>query len=165
MSLELLFGSSQVWPPPATRLLSPLMPPSVVQPPQMFNAGVQSGVMNSPPLTEAATGVTAGSLLAAVAVRRGQPLGPTSDQEIEEFIGDALDLLPGSGDIEVRCDGGRTTLTGQVSHKRLKRDAGEIAWAIPSVNDVQNNVTIVPRRRSRPIREAETPVVAGRKQA
>jgi len=78
---------------------------------------------------------------------------------------DALDLLPGSGDIEVRCDGGRTTLTGQVSHKRLKRDAGEIAWAIPSVNDVQNNVTIVPRRRSRPIREAETPVVAGRKQA
>ena len=59
----------------------------------------------------------------------------------------------------------RTTLTGQVSHKRLKRDAGEIAWAIPSVNDVQNNVTIVPRRRSRPIREAETPVVAGRKQA
>ena len=165
MSVELLFGSPQVWPPlaspaiaytqpsfsPASRLLSPLMPPSAVQTPPGFS--------------ETAGGVTAAALLAAVAVRRGQPLGPTSDQEIEDFIGDALDLLPGSGDIEIRSDSGRVTLTGQVSHKRLKRDAGEIAWAIPGVNDVQNNVTIVARRRSRPIREAETPVVAGRKQA
>jgi len=127
------------------------MPPSAVQAPPGFS--------------ETAGGVTAAALLAAVAVRRGQPLGPTSDQEIEDFIGDALDLLPGSSDIEIRCDSGRVTLTGQVSHKRLKRDAGEIAWAIPGVNDVQNNVTIVARRRSRPIREAETPVVAGRKQA
>jgi hypothetical protein len=114
---------------------------------------------------EPAAGISAPALLAAVAVRRGQPLGPTSDQEIEDFISDALDLLPGSGDIEVRCEGGRVTLTGQVSHKRMKRDAGEITWAIPSVNDVQNNVTIVARRRSRPIREAEAPPMAGRKQA
>jgi hypothetical protein len=144
------------------------MPPNVIQSiqsPQPFQAGLQAGVVNPPPIAEAVGGVTVASLLAAVAVRRGQPLGPTSDQEIEEFIGDALDVLPGSGDIEVRCDGGRAILTGQVSHKRLKRDAGEIAWAIPSVTDVQNNVTIVSRRRSRPIREAETPVVAGRKQA
>jgi hypothetical protein len=165
MSLELLFGSPAVWPPAvshaiaytqpsissASRLLSPLMPPSAVQ--------------AAPAFSETAGGVTAAALLAAVAVRRGQPLGPTTDQEIEDFIGDALDLLPGSSDIEIRCDGGRAILTGQVSHKRLKRDAGEIAWAIPGVNDVQNNVTIVARRRSRPIREAETPVVAGRKQA
>jgi osmotically-inducible protein OsmY len=127
------------------------MPPTVVQTPPAFS--------------ETAGGVTVAALLAAVAVRRGQPLGPTSDQEIEDFISDALDLLPGSGDIEVRCDGGRVTLTGQVSHKRLKRDAGEIAWAIPGVNDVQNNVAIVARRRSRPIREADAPVVQGRKQA
>jgi hypothetical protein len=53
-----------------------------------------------------------------------------------------------------------------VSHKRFKRDAGEIAWAIPGVNDVQNNVTIITRRRSRTAgRETETPVVASRKQA
>jgi hypothetical protein len=144
------------------------MPSNVIQSiqsPQPFHAGLQAGVVNPPPIGEPVGSVTAASLLAAVAVRRGQPLGPTSDQEIEEFIGDALDVLPGSADIEIRCDGGRATLTGQVSHKRLKRDAGEIAWAIPSVNDVQNNVTIVPRRRSRPIREAEAPVVAGRKQA
>ena len=115
--------------------------------------------------SEYAGGISPQALLAVVAIRRGQPMGPTTDQEIEDFIGDALDLLPGSSDIEIRCDGGRAILTGQVSHKRLKRDAGEIAWAIPGVNDVQNNVTIVARRRSRPIREAETPVVAGRKQA
>jgi len=178
MSLDLLFGSPQVWPPtiPAIgytqppiapgRVFSPLMPPSALQPP--YNVGLQaamSSVVNPASLSEAAGGVTAAALLAAVAVRRGQPLGPTSDQEIEDFISDALDLLPGSSDIEVRCDGGRATLTGQVSHKRLKRDAGELAWTIPSVNDVQNNVTIVQRRRSRPIREADSPVVAGRKQA
>src|SRR5262245_17052214 len=165
MSLELLFGSPQVWPPvanpaiaytqpsfsPASRLLSPLMPPGAVQTP--------------PALSETAGGVTAAALLAAVAVRRGQPLGPTSDQEIEDFIGDALDLLPGSSDIEIRCDSGRVTVSGQVSHKRLKRDAGEIAWFIPGLTDVQNNVTIVARRRSRSGRETESPIVGSRKQA
>ena len=103
-----------------------------------------------------ATGlVTAPSLLAAVAMRRGQPLGPTNDSEIEEFIYDALDLLTGAGDVDVRCENGRVTLTGSVQHKRTKRDVGEIAWAIPALHDVQNNVSIVSRRRSRTSREAE----------
>ena len=108
------------------------------------------------------------ALVAAVALRRGQPMGPTNDQETEDLICDALDLLPGASDVEIRCENGRATLTGSVQHKRVKRDAGEIAWAIPSVTDVQNNVTIVPRRRSRTTatREAEpsTSVGAGRKQ-
>jgi len=111
---------------------------------------------------------TAPVLVATVAMRRGQPLGPSSDQEIEDFICDALDLLPGANDVEVRCEGSRATLTGNVQHKRVKRDAGEIAWAIPGINDVQNNVTITPRRRSRSaMRESEsTPALAnpGRKQ-
>ena len=102
----------------------------------------------------------------AIAMKRGQPAGPTSDQEIEDFIYDALDLLPGSTDVEIRCDAGRMSLTGTVSQKRLKRDIGEIAWAIPAINDVQNNITIAPRRRARaPGRDVETPVVAGRKPA
>jgi hypothetical protein len=113
---------------------------------------------------DTAGGLTVPGLLTTVAVRRGQPLGPTNDQEIEDFIGDALDLLPGSNDIEVRCDGGRLTLSGQVSQKRFKRDAGEIAWVTPGVNDVQNNITIVARRRPRSSREPETPV-ASRKQS
>jgi len=114
----------------------------------------------------AGAGMTAPALVAAIAMRRGQPAGPTNDQEIEDFLYDALDLLPGSSDVEIRCDGGRTSLMGAVSQKRLKRDIGEIAWAIPGINDVQNNITIAPRRRSRAQgRDAEPSPVAGRKTA
>jgi BON domain len=112
------------------------------------------------------SGITAPALVMAVAVRRGQPAGPTSDQEIEDFIYDALDLLPATNDVEIRCDGGRATLAGTVSQKRLKRDIGEIAWAIPAINDVHNTITIAPRRRARASsREAEPPAAAGRKPA
>ena len=131
--------------------------------PYAFAGGVMPTV---PALTtsEIAVGVTASALLTAVAMRRGQPLGPTNDQEIEDFISDAFDLLPGTNDVEVRVEGGRATLTGSVPHKRLKRDVGEIAWTIPTLNDVQNNVTVTQRRRSRTSREGESPVVAARKQ-
>jgi osmotically-inducible protein OsmY len=108
------------------------------------------------------------ALLAAIAMRRGQPLGPTSDQEIEDFIYDALEVLGvGTSEVEVRVDGGRATLTGLVPHRRLKRDIGEIAWAIPAISDVQNNITITTRRRSRSSRETEqqSSVPPSRKQA
>lgn len=87
-------------------------------------------------------------LVAGLAARRGQPLGPTTDQEIEDFIYDALELFPGTSEVEVRSENGRATLTGSVHHKRLKRDLGEILWAIPGVADVQNNLTIATRRRA-----------------
>lgn len=112
-------------------------------------------------------GITAPAIMAAIAMRRGQPQGPANDQEIEEFIYDALELLPGTNDVEVRVEGGRVTLTGSVQQKRLKHDGGEIAWAIPSVNDVVNNVNIATRRRSRAAgREGESqqPGAAARKQ-
>jgi len=120
-----------------------------------------------PGIADVAVGVTAHMLLNTVAMRRGQPLGPTNDHEVEEFLYDALELLPGAAEVDVRCDGGRVALTGAVPNKRLKRDVGEIAWAIPSVNDVQNNVTVTARRRSRPAgREGEaSTTVAGRKQS
>jgi len=53
-----------------------------------------------------------------------------------------------------------------VQHKRVKRDAGEIAWAIPGLSDVQNNVTITSRRRARAAnRESDAPAsVPARKQ-
>jgi hypothetical protein len=106
-------------------------------------------------------------LIAAVAMNRGQPQGPTTDQEVEEVLYDTLELFSGAGDVEVRCESGRVTLSGSVSHKRLKRDIGEIAWAIPTINDVSNNIALAPRRRSRSFsREGEPqPVAAGRKQA
>ena len=107
-------------------------------------------------------GVTAPVLMAAIAVRRGLPQGPTSDHDVEELLYDAMELLPGSSDVEVRCESGRVTLTGNVPHKRIKRDVGELAWAIPAINDVQNTVTITGRRRSRPFgRESEQPQQAG----
>jgi len=115
-----------------------------------------------PSMPEFAVGILPQALLAAVAMRRGQPMGPTNDQEIEEFLSDVLDLLPGANDVEVRCESGRATLTGAVAHKRLKRDAGEVAWAIPSVNDVQNNISIAARRRSRAsTRDVEPPAASG----
>ena len=107
---------------------------------------------------------TVQGLLALVAMRRGQTMGPTNDNEIEEFIYDALEFLPGSNEVEVRCEGGRATLTGNVPHKRLKRDVGEIAWAIPAISDVQNTLTITARRRRGQTRETEAPQPAARKQ-
>jgi osmotically-inducible protein OsmY len=100
-------------------------------------------------------------------MRRGQPHGPSSEQDVEEFIYDALELLPGAGDVEVRFDSGRLTLSGSVPHRRIKHDVGEIAWAIPGITDVNNTVTITARRRSRAFnRETETPASGqGRKQS
>ena len=112
-------------------------------------------------------GLTAPVLMAAIGLRRGQPHGPTSDNDVEEFIYDAVELLPGAGEVEVRCEGGRVTLTGSVPHKRVKRDVGELAWAIPGINDVQNTLAISTRRRARAFtREPESqPSGAGRKQS
>jgi BON domain-containing protein len=128
----------------------------------------QTGFMMSPAsalMAAEITGITPSGLLAAVAIRRGQPQGPTTDHEVEDFIYDALEWLPGTSEVEVRCEGGRATLTGTVPQKRLKRDVGEVAWAIPALSDVQNNVIITSRRRSRMGREVETaPGQAPRKQ-
>ena len=62
--------------------------------------------------------------------------------------------------MEFCCDAGRAMLTGNVQNKRLKRDLGEILWAIPSVNDVQNNITLVSRRRARAATRDGEPVPA-----
>jgi hypothetical protein len=173
---EPLFGSvAPIWPTAPAPAFGYFQAP-------LANRGLPFGAPTStlgtepygalPPLValggpDTGAGVTAPMLLAAVATRRGQPLGPTNDHEVEDFIYDALDYLPGTSEVEVRCEGGRATLTGTVQQKRFKRDVGEIAWAIPSVTDVQNNVAIAARRRSRAQRsEMEPPtVVAGRKQA
>jgi len=140
--------------PPAAGVPGFSSPPQMSSMPVPQNLGqVGLGQFGTPaswspiPVPEIAS--SASSLLATVAMRRGQPLGPTNDQEIEDFVYDTLELLPGTSEVEVRCEGGRATLTGSVHHKRLKRDVGELAWAIPVINDVQNNVTIATRRRSR----------------
>ncbi|HEY7186677.1 MAG TPA: BON domain-containing protein [Vicinamibacterales bacterium] len=138
-----------------------LTPPSAT-PPIALSAAIGNGPAIAPlPLSTPLVlpdGVTAPAVMAAVAMRRGLPQGPTNDHDVEELLYDAMELLPGASDVEVRCEGGRVTLTGSVPHKRIKRDVGELAWAIPAINDVQNNVTITGRRRSRPFgRENEQP--------
>ncbi len=149
---------NQIPPEPftTTNMMGNPNPTFMGNPAANFNTGLSAAILPGPvgsfPTftgSEIAIGVTAPALLTAVAMRRGQPLGPTTDQEIEDFIYDALDLMPGANDVEVRCEGGRAIVTGSVPHKRLKRDVGEIAWAIPGLNDVQNNITIAARRRGR----------------
>ena len=122
-----------------------------------FAPGPLASPLVGPVGADAMVGVTAPSLLAAVAMRRGQPQGQINDQEAEDFLYDALELLPGAADVEIRCEGGRVTLTGSVQHKRVKRDVGEIAWAIPGLNDVQNNVTIASPARVRRAVAIRTP--------
>jgi hypothetical protein len=149
--------------------VSPVMPTAGSPPGSLYAATSGMPVGATAPSfagSEVAVGVPVAVLLASVAVRRGQPLGPTSDQEIEDFIYDTLELLPGSSEVDVRCEGGRVTLTGAVHYKRLKRDVGEIVWAIPGVNDVHNTITMVARRRSRAAtRESEPPATVTRKSA
>lgn len=164
---ELLFGSApQLWPtmPIAAFGHTPF-------PANRAAMLVQGGPENpaapqlNPGLSAAfdfAAHVTPQALLATVAMRRGQPAAPSTDQDVEDFIYDALDLLPGANDVEVRCENGRVTLTGTVPHKRVKRDVGEVVWAIPTVNDVQNNLNIATRRRPRAQpRETESPTSSG----
>jgi hypothetical protein len=152
-------GSASVGPYSA----GPTLNGPAVDPQAFISSPLASGVPAF--LAGCAVGVPAPALRAAVAMRRGQPLGPTNDQEVEEFIYDAFDLLPGTNDVDVRVEGGRAVLSGSVAHKRLKRDLGELAWAIPALNDVHNNVAITARRRSRVSRDAEAPPTAVRKPA
>ena len=126
---------------------------------------IMSGNVSTPVVVPG--GVPASALIATMSLRRGQPHGPISDQDVEELLYDAVELMPGAGEVEVRCEGGRVSLTGSVPNKRIKRDVGELAWAIPGINDVHNTITIATRRRSRPFtRESEAqPSGPSRKQA
>ncbi|HTK29005.1 MAG TPA: BON domain-containing protein [Vicinamibacterales bacterium] len=152
-------GSQPFASPPASNSATPNGPAfSVTYPPATLYGQTTLYPALVPPLAPSPIN----ALLMSVAARRGQPNGPTSDQEVEDFIYDALELVPGASDVEVRCDAGKATLTGTVQHKRLKHDVGEIAWAIPAVTDVQNNIAIATKRRARG-REPE-PAVQGRKQ-
>jgi hypothetical protein len=154
-----MWSMPAIVPFPAPMSSRPIVPPVFAPPPMVSPAGAMPTAPAFPLGLNPFGGsvgpialdpsLPAASLLALVAARRGQPHGPTTDQEVEDFIYDALELLPGASEIDVRSEAGRVTLTGSVQNKRVKRDAGEIAWALPMSNDVQNNVTIASRRRNR----------------
>src|SRR6266498_3396559 len=130
--LEAVFGSGgPMWPPQGAAVMPALAPPNPLlgSPAPSFAAPSVYTTTGFPPtafgqLTTVSPYsyqpvLTAPALIATVAVRRGQPQGPTNDQEVEDFVYDVLELLPGANDVEVRSDGGRVTLTGSVPHKRL----------------------------------------------
>lgn len=78
--------------------------------------------------------------------------GVPTDEEITEMIYDALDadpMVPYDADIDVDVKDGEVTLTGTVPNKRVKYAAGDDAWWVPGVVDVNNNLQIAPRRRAR----------------
>ncbi len=74
-----------------------------------------------------------------------------SDEQIAEMIYDAIDadpVIPFDSDINVKVAAGGVTLSGTVPNKRIKHAAGDDAWWIPGVWDVNNNLQIVGRRKA-----------------
>lgn len=85
-----------------------------------------------------------------------------NDDEIEDLIGDAVEAYPflsANSEVEVRCEAGQVTLTGSAQHKRVKHAIGEIAWSVPGILDVQNNIELAHRRRRAGLRR-ENPTAA-----
>jgi len=83
--------------------------------------------------------------------RRWQNRWPQNDQEIEDFIYEAIDDDPNisnEADINVEVNDGIVTLTGTVRSWRTKYAAGNCAWMAPGVRDVNNNVSVAGRTRS-----------------
>jgi hypothetical protein len=81
--------------------------------------------------------------------------GLPTDAEIEEIINDALDhnpAIPLDADLEIKCDAGQVVLSGTVPDKRIKRAAGEVAWWIPGVTDVNNGIVVTGRRQAQATR-------------
>ncbi|MCZ7570169.1 MAG: BON domain-containing protein [Ardenticatenaceae bacterium] len=84
--------------------------------------------------------------------------GLPTDEEMEEMIYDSIDddpLIPWDADIEVKVETGQVTLTGSVPNKMIKHAAGQDAWWITGVTDVNNNITVTGRRRARGAREEQ----------
>ena len=75
--------------------------------------------------------------------------GFASDDQIREMVYESIDAdpsIPSDANISVDVTGGIVTLTGTVPNKRVKHAAGDDAWWIPDVVDVNNRLEIVGRR-------------------
>ncbi len=69
---------------------------------------------------------------------------PTDDQ-IRQMVEESLDAdpaIPYDSDINVDVSNGVVTLTGTVPNKRIKHAAGDDAWWIPPVIDVNNELEV-----------------------
>ncbi len=71
--------------------------------------------------------------------------GLPNDTDIEEMIYDAIDvdpLIPADTQIDVTCEAGTCTLTGDVPNKMVKHAAGQDAWWTTGVIDVRNELNV-----------------------
>jgi len=76
--------------------------------------------------------------------------GLPTDSEIVEMVYDSFDadpIIPYNADIEVDSNAGVVTLTGTVDSTQIKHAAGDDAWWLPGVGDVNNDLEV---RRRRP---------------
>ena len=125
----------------------PLCPPP--QPP--LGLGFGRGMFNpyafGPNLGITSMGTMPGTYLSAYG-----GTSVASDEEIKDMVLTSLDAdprIPFDSDISVDVTGGIVTLTGTVPNKRIKHAAGDDAWWIPDVVDVNNELEIVGRQETR----------------
>ncbi|MBC7926508.1 MAG: BON domain-containing protein [Bryobacteraceae bacterium] len=75
---------------------------------------------------------------------RGPKPVPRTDARIHEEVSEELLHSPhvDASEIEVELASGQVTLTGTVSSREQKREAGECAWRVRGVQDVHNQICI-----------------------
>ena len=82
-----------------------------------------------------------------------------TDEQIRDMVYESLDadpIIPYDADISVDVHNGVVTLTGTVPNKRIKHAAGDDAWWIPPVVDVENDLEIARARRAAPAEQPPT---------
>jgi hypothetical protein len=81
--------------------------------------------------------------------------GLPSDTDMEEMIYDAIDvdpLIPADAQIDITCEAGTCTLSGEVSDKMVKHAAGQDAWWTTGVIDVVNNLQVTGKGPARSVK-------------
>jgi len=82
-----------------------------------------------------------------------------TDEQIRDMVHDSLDadpIIPYDADIGVDVHNSVVTLTGTVPNKRIKHAAGDDAWWIPPVVDVENDLEVARARRAGPAEQQPT---------
>ncbi|MGH2448509.1 MAG: BON domain-containing protein [Chloroflexota bacterium] len=80
----------------------------------------------------------------------GNEKGPqeAGDEQLTHYLYDQIDAnpaIPDSANVQLHVNNGVVTLTGQVPTKRAKHAAGEVAWQVPAVADVYNQLEVTGR--------------------
>lgn len=82
-------------------------------------------------------------------------IGQYGDGQLEHIINSVLDNDPATADadITVSVQNGVVTLGGTVRHRVTMLRAENDAWSVPSVQEVENNIQVKPRKHEHPATE------------